>query len=245
MAQQPDLFLRKATGLVRSWSVADAFVYAFFSVNLVTLGFYTMSQAWGFKGGMAPAIIIGAILILAEVVVYAGLIAAMPRAGGDYVWQSRILGGGVGYVLSMAGWCFILWLWTPLYADMLRHIVLVPVAAVLGFKDFALSVAASPAAWFAVSVFTCLFVGLVSALGMKVYAKVQKYCFWIGNAGLAVVVALFLFQDKASFPASFDAGMKSLFGIEGAYAAVDAAGQAAGASTPLWGGGLGSVLLLL
>ena len=33
-----NLFVRKATGMVRSWSVMDAFIYAFFSINLVTLG---------------------------------------------------------------------------------------------------------------------------------------------------------------------------------------------------------------
>ena len=33
-----DLFVRKATGMVRSWSVFDAFVYAFFSINFVSDG---------------------------------------------------------------------------------------------------------------------------------------------------------------------------------------------------------------
>ena len=33
------------------------------------------------------AIILTTVLMLLEVVVYGGLISAMPRAGGDYVWQ--------------------------------------------------------------------------------------------------------------------------------------------------------------
>lgn len=245
MSDKPDLFLRKATGLVRSWSVGDAFIYAFFSINLVTLGLYTISQAYAFSGGLIPALLLGALLVVPEIIVYAGLISAMPRAGGDYVWQSRILGGGIAYVLSMTGWCFILWLWTPLYADMLRHIVIVPISAVLGLKDFALAVAASPLALFLVSLFMCLFVTLVIAWGMKAYARVQKICFWLGNAGLAAVVLLLLFQDRSTFPADFDAGMSSLFGVQDAYNSVVVSGTAAGASTPLSGGGLGSVLLLL
>jgi len=38
-----------------------------------------------------PALVISALIILAEIVVYAGLIAVMPRAGGDYVslWSPR------------------------------------------------------------------------------------------------------------------------------------------------------------
>src|SRR5687767_4261312 len=86
------LFLRKATGLVRSWSMFDAFVYAFFSINLVTLGLYIISQMYFLEGALIPTLIVSALIILAEIVVYAGLIAVMPRAGGDYVWQSRILG---------------------------------------------------------------------------------------------------------------------------------------------------------
>src|SRR3712207_6606324 len=132
------LFLRKATGLVRSWSVFDAFVYSFFSINLVTLGLYIISQMWALEGALLPTLILSAILILAEVVVYAGLIAVMPRAGGDYVWQSRILGGGVGFVLAITGWGFILGLWTPIYADMLRQIFFVPLLGIAGAREAAL-----------------------------------------------------------------------------------------------------------
>ncbi|MFA6504636.1 MAG: APC family permease [Treponemataceae bacterium] len=245
MADNQDLFLRKATGLIRSWSVMDAFIYAFFSINLVTLGLYMISQAYAFQGGLIPALVISAVLILSEIVVYAGLIAVMPRAGGDYVWQSRILGGGIGFVLAITGWCFILWLWTPLYADMLRHIVIVPLAAVLGFTEAAVSLASSPHAWFAVCVLTCLFVFVVIALGMKAYARIQKVCFWVGNAGLLVVIVLLLSGDKAGFKAGFDVGALDLFGLKNAYAGIEAAGKAAGAATPLWGGSIAQIFLLM
>ena len=245
MASEPDVFLRKATGLVRSWSVTDAFIYAFFSINLVTLGLYIMSQAWYFQGGLIPALILGALFVIPETVVYASLIAAMPRAGGDYVWQSRILGGGLGYVLSITGWCFILWLWTPLYADMLRHIVIVPLSAVLGFREFALAVAVSPLAWFVVVLLTCVWVIIVIAKGMKTYARVQKVCFWVGNAGLLVVLALFASGNPARFPELFDKGMLQLFGVQNAYQAVELAGAELGPTTPLFGGGFQAIVLLL
>src|SRR5581483_7624099 len=147
-----NLFLRKATGLVRSWSVFDAFIYAFFSINLVTLGFYIISQMWFLQGALIPTLIISGIIILAECVVYAGLIAVMPRAGGDYVWQSRILGGGIGFILAVTGWWFILWLWTPLYADMLRHIFFVPLLGVIKQPAAANCFAWAPNAWMLVGV---------------------------------------------------------------------------------------------
>jgi basic amino acid/polyamine antiporter, APA family len=245
-AAESTLFLRKATGLVRSWSVFDAFIYAFFSINLVTLGLYIISQMWFFEGGLIPALILSAIIILTEVVVYAGLIAVMPRAGGDYVWQSRILGGGVGFVLAVTGWWFILWLWTPIYADMLRQIFFVPLLGIVGAQDAALWFAWDPTAYFIVCVLTIVFVTAVIALGMKTYARVQKFCFWIGNAGLLVVCLFLLFGNNAAFKAGLEANATTMFGAApGVYDATVAAGQAAGAATPLFGGSLVAIFLLM
>ena len=199
------LFLRKATGLVRSWSVFDAFIYAFFSINLVTLGFYIISQMYYFEGGLIPTMIISGIIILAEVVVYAGLIAVMPRAGGDYVWQSRILGGGIGFVLAVTGWWFILWLWTPIYADMLRQIFFVPLLGILHLQSAALWFAWDPNGFMLVCVLTVAFVTAVIALGMQIYARLQKFCFWVGNAGLLVVCLFLLFGNNEAFRAGLEA----------------------------------------
>ncbi len=240
------LFLRKATGLVRSWSVFDAFIYAFFSINLVTLGLYIISQMFYLEGGLIPALLLSGVLILAEIVVYAGLIAVMPRAGGDYIWQSRILGGGVGFVLSVCGWWFILWLWTPLYADMLRHIVFVPLFAVVGAQNGALWWAWQPSAWFLASVLTVAFVTVVIALGMKTYARAQRFCFWTGNAGLLIVCLLLLFGNNAQFRAGLEANAQQLLGAApGVYDATMAAGQAAGAVQPLWSGSIAAIFLAL
>jgi len=241
-----NLFLRKATGLVRSWSVLDAFIYAFFSINLVTLGMYIISQMWFFEGGIIPTIVLSGIIILAEVVVYAGLIAVMPRAGGDYVWQSRILGSGIGFVLAVTGWWFILWLWTPLYSDMLRHIFFVPILAIAGAKDAALWFASSPSAWFLVTVFMLIYVAIVIASGMKAYAKVQKFCFWTGNLGLLFVFAFLLLGTHDAFKAGLEANAAKLFGCQpGVYEATIAMGQSAGAITPLRGGSLGAIFLAM
>lgn len=206
------LFLRKATGLVRSWSVFDAFIYAFFSINLVTLGMTSVSQMYFFSGGMVTALITFAVLIMAEVAVYAGLIAVMPRAGGDYVWQSRILGSGVGFVLSVTGWWFILWLWTPLYGDALRRMIIVPVLSLLGERDLALRFNGDPTYNFIATMLALLFVTIVIITGMKRYATVQKWAFWIGNAGLIGVIVLLFSGDHEAFKAGFIANSATLYG---------------------------------
>jgi amino acid transporter len=241
-----NLFVRKATGLVRSWSVFDAFIYAFFSINLITLGLYSFSQMYYFEGGMVNALIVSAIFIFFEVVVYAGLIAVMPRSGGDYVWQSRILGGAVGFILAVTGWWFILWLWVPLYGDMFRHIVLVPILGILGAKDAALWFAGTQNGAFVAALITLAIVSLFIALGMKTYAKIQKYSFYGGILGLLIVIVLLLTGSNAAFKEGLDANATAMFGAApGVYEKTVELGQTAGAITPFSGGAVLAVFLVL
>src|ERR1022692_2681584 len=132
-AETPTLFLRKATGLVRGWSVRDSMIYACLSTNVVTLGIYEFSyQSFIPKGQLLTAVLISAVWVSFLVVAYTGLIVTIPRAGGDYVWQSRILGGPVGFVFSATGWWFILWLWAPIYGAVLNVELFQPLLYTLG-----------------------------------------------------------------------------------------------------------------
>src|SRR2546427_3373997 len=133
MSEATGYFVRKATGLVRAWSAFDAFIYAFFSVNFVTLGMYIMSFGpFVPQGHLLPAAIITGIFVTFLVVVYGGLIATMPRAGGDYVWQSRILGGGIAFVLAVTGGGVIPLHWGSLYGDILSLQFFAPILATAG-----------------------------------------------------------------------------------------------------------------
>jgi amino acid transporter len=235
------LFVRKASGLVRSWSVFDAFIYATFSINLITLGLFIFSYCWYFGGSLGTAVVVGGVFTLFEVIVYASLISAMPRAGGDYVWQSRILGRGVGFMLSVTGWWFILWLWVPLYGQMLTYEFLTPMAALLGSPKTALWFTGTSEGLLVGMLLVCAIVFVYIAVGMKWYARVQKICFYLGMVGLGLVFALLLFGDKASFIAGLNANLPTLYGLPQAdyYAATIAAGQAAGVTF----GPLGTIAL--
>ena len=91
----PSLFLRNATGLVKGWSGFDAFSYSFMSVNLVTLGMFYSLAVFAYVPTASPvfSILLAAVVVTFLAIAYAGLIAVMPRAGGDYVWQTRVLDG--------------------------------------------------------------------------------------------------------------------------------------------------------
>jgi basic amino acid/polyamine antiporter, APA family len=246
--QERTLFARKATGLVKGWSVRDGFIYAFFSINLITLGLFIFSYAVFIPDGslMWAVILSGAYLVL-QAITYSSLIAAMPRAGGDYVWISRVLGGGIGFVLAACGWWFILWHWVPIYANILNVEIFVPLGAIVG-ADGWVSFFSEAKGLFTASIITALLASLVISLGMRVYARIQKFCFYGGLIGLAFMFILLLVNSKADFISAFNSQASDVLGTSGnAYDATVKAGSVgtdAGASVGTFGAAKGVFLLI-
>jgi APA family basic amino acid/polyamine antiporter len=248
--ERPALFLRKATGLVRGWSVRDSMIYAVLATNFVTLGIYefTFAQPPFPTGQLITAVIISGIWVSFLVIAYTGLIVTIPRAGGDYVWQTRILSSGLGFVMAATGWWFILWLWAPIYGNILAVQLFQPLWATLKWTW-----PAGGAAWFGtkngifvVTLITIALAGLLVSIGMAGYARVQRWCFIGGMIGFLVVVALLLFNSHASFISSFNQEAHNLFGVNNAYAATNHAAAKAGYTTHALGfGPLGPTMLLV
>jgi len=248
--ERPTLFLRKATGLVRGWSVRDSLIYACLATNFVTLGLYEFTFAGpAFPNGqLITAVIISGIWVSFLVIAYTGLVVTIPRAGGDYVWQTRILGSGIGFVMAVTGWWFILWLWAPIYGNILAVQLFEPLWATLKWTW-----PTGGAAWFGthngvfiVSLITIVLAGVLVSIGMGGYAKVQRWCFIGGLVGFLVIVLLLLFNSHADFITAFNREGQSLFGVKNAYAATNHAAVKAGYSTsPLSFGPLGPTMLLV
>jgi APA family basic amino acid/polyamine antiporter len=245
--ERPALFLRKATGLVRGWSVKDSMIYAVLATNFVTLGMFEFTYAGPAfpKGQMLTSIIISGIWVSFLVIAYTGLIVTIPRAGGDYVWQTRILGSGLGFVMAVTGWWFILWLWAPIYGNILAVQLFEPLWATLGNP--------SGAAWFGtatgvfvVSLITIVLAGVLVSIGMGGYARIQKWCFYGGLVGFLAIVVLLLFNSHASFVSSFNTEASKIFGVNHAYHATVAAAAKDGYTAPALGfGPLGPTMLLV
>src|SRR5438094_6750425 len=104
-AARPGLFLRNATGLVKAWSTFDAFLYSFWSVNLITLGLYGMSFVYTVPDGQLLAgILIFGVIVSFLVITYAGLVCVLPCSGGDDALLIRSLVGGVWCVMAWTCW---------------------------------------------------------------------------------------------------------------------------------------------
>jgi basic amino acid/polyamine antiporter, APA family len=248
--ERPTLFLRKATGLVRGWSVRDSLIYACLATNFVTLGLYEFTFAGpAFPNGqLITAVVISGIWVSFLVVAYSGLVVTIPRAGGDYVWQTRILGSGIGFVMAVTGWWFILWLWAPIYGNILSVQLFEPLWATMKWTW-----PTGGAAWFGthngifiVTLITIALAGILVSIGMAGYAKVQRWCFIGGLIGFLVIVILLLFNSHADFVAAFNREGMHLFGVKNAYAATNHAAAKAGYTTsPLSFGPLGPTMLLV
>jgi amino acid transporter len=240
------VFARKATGLVRGWAVRDGFIYAFFSINLLTLGFFIFSFApFVPKGSLLWAVVLSGVYLVFQAITYASLVAAMPRAGGDYVWISRVLGGGLGFVLACCGWWFILWHWVPIYANILEVEVIAPLAGIVGW-DGAVAFFSQPRGLFWASVITALVASALIATGMRTYARFQKVCFYGALVGLALMLLLLLVNSKADFIAAYDREASSIFGSP-SYQTTLAAGTTKASYSPPSLGGLtvGATILLI
>src|ERR671932_1833880 len=215
--EERSLFVRKATGLVRGWAVRDAFIYSVFAINLVTLGFYIFSFGPFIpRGGLIWAVALSGAYLVFQAVTYASLVAAMPRAGGDYVWMSRVLGGGIGFVLAVCGWWFILWHWVPIYANILNIEVLGPLAAIVGW-DSAVTWLGGHTGVFVASILTALIASVFIALGIRTYARIQKFCFYGGVAGLAIMAILLLVNSKTGFISHYNTEASQTYRASNAY----------------------------
>lgn len=217
-ASTAPIFVRKATGLVRGWSMFDGSIYGFYACNVV-LGLWVLTFAPFIpNGSLFWAIIICAALTLFQVLTYAALTSAMPRAGGDYVWQSRILTGGIGFVLAVTGWWFILWHWVPIYANITVISCFEPLLKLIGANGLANDLTTKTGVFVSSLIVIALAWGYIS-LGMKGYATLQRVSFVAGGIAVIAWVVLMLVNSHADFVSAFNSQAHSLYGTHGnAYA---------------------------
>jgi amino acid transporter len=107
-SKKPQVFVREATGLVKSVSLLDAVSINVSDMSagaaLAVLGFTTILLPTMAGVNLVFASLIAFVLLLPQVVIYTLLTQRMARTGGDYVWVSRSMGGFAGNVLALIGY---------------------------------------------------------------------------------------------------------------------------------------------
>jgi amino acid transporter len=156
-------------------------------------------------GANIPLIIIfGLVVGLFMWVVYAGFGSAMPRAGGDYLYQTRTLGRLVGFVVPW-GCEVIFWLgFVTSGAYVANSLGLAPLAGALGWH--------SAATWlwtgtggFVVTVVVISLSLLINVVGLRVYRQLQKFVILpLMALGVITILAVFLVKLNANFVHAFN-----------------------------------------
>lgn len=213
MAEQA-WFVRKATGLVRNIGILDAFIINFgwtgatFSLSLA----FMISQAlWAYpQSHFGLAQIITLVLVLLGVTLpYALLSIAMPRAGGDYVFNSRILHPLVGFVASLLMMSmlsfFVAWgaYWGGAQA-------LAGTLANLGYGLNA-PVLVHISEWLAGTVGAFIFAsalillfGWVVMSGIRAFVRLIQILLAVGFVGLLVGLVILLVSSQSQFVIAFN-----------------------------------------
>ena len=78
-------------------------------------------------GSLIPAIIVSFPITIVGVAVYCILSYMIPKTGGEYIWQTRILSKPVAYALNFCRWIATPIIAGSIYGEIVNNSFLIPV----------------------------------------------------------------------------------------------------------------------
>ncbi|HEX5642330.1 MAG TPA: APC family permease [Thermoleophilia bacterium] len=208
-AAKPEVFSRKASGLSRVMSPWSAFMYNFLTMGVIFPWTFVWAPA-AFPGvSVWKACLLAILLELPIALAYVWMATAMPRSGGDYVFQSRVLGGAIGFPVVMSG--FVIWIlqWVALAGWLLATLGVAPLFMGLGvyYENQGL-IDAAVWAQGSQGVVTISIIGAAAMMillvtGFKNYVRLQYAMF----AATGILVVILLVQFLRTTPAEFAVAM--------------------------------------
>jgi amino acid transporter len=208
-AAAPDVFSRKASGLIRVGSGLDVFI---FNVGLVSVGIaIAYNQYYG------PSLYPGAQPWLSTLLAAAGMIfvaaafyswsVVFPRSGGVYVFLSRTINPGVAFVMSLIETIILLY-YAALAAGLIVQVGLASFFGAVGtvarnstLVSWGTSVA-EPAGVFWIGSLIIVIAGLLLISGTRRYFTVQRVLFVVAVVGLAAIAVVMLAGSRSGFSGS-------------------------------------------
>jgi amino acid transporter len=218
MGSSGKLFSRSTSGLVRDIAPHQAFIYNFMAIGFFTFTWATLfsySYSSVFAGAnVGLAIVLMTIFAIPFYACTSMLSSAMPRSGGDYVWQSRTLHPAIGFAATLSAWTIWQWYFAGFSGVVTTTFGLQPLFALLGlnnpyFANLAAVLAAGygqvdNTAVFAVTTLIILLGFIIAALGMKFYVKLQYILFAGSTISALAIIIMFATTSNAQFIARFN-----------------------------------------
>lgn len=201
----PEVFTRKASGLVRVMSPYSAFVYNILTMGLIFPWTYLWAPGALPGGRLVWGILLAMLIEIPIAFAYVWLSTALPRSGGDYVFESRVFGGGTAFTVVMSG--YVIWIlqWVALSGWLLAYLGFAPLFLGLGatLQSPGLS---NLGVWFTQStgiIITSIvnaFVALVILCsGFKNYVRLQWVMWYVVLIAFGVMFAVLFFTPPAQF----------------------------------------------
>jgi basic amino acid/polyamine antiporter, APA family len=221
-SDDPAVFLRKASGVVRAMSPRDGMIYGYLSAaGLYAIVLFLFLGAGVFpRANVLLANILGILFFVPIYVVYSNLASAMPRSGGDYVFTSRLLTPSIGYCVAWAAWIFWGFFFTYLAASAVVTAVIAPMLSAIGVSSGnqwwiqAASTITERGWLLAIEIVLIVLAGVIMVRGMRGFVKFQRYFMFPGSIiGLILIAVLFLVVSKGTFFSHFDQFQQSAGGI--------------------------------
>ena len=194
------LRLREVEHPPRVWSPLDAFLYNVMTTNVaVTFGIFLVAGAAFYfpVHSMTLAIIIAGGFCFCQALVYAFLVSSMPRNGGDYVFQRRLVSRWAGALFAFTGVVVGGALWMAIAGWFASRVAVGPFLILLGEGTHvaALTQAGkwvlSPVGLVALGLVAVAWSAAINLRGMRAYARLQRVLVVAGSAALVVLVAYF------------------------------------------------------
>jgi amino acid transporter len=222
-------FARKASGLVRGLSMWDAFGVGFMNQGLTPSIWVMTSLGVGvyLGGNLIWATIISMILAgIGFPLVWGVLGGSMPRSGGEYIYNSRIIHPIVGIGESF-GNAFVWIMWIYVLAPWTADPGMVMMAQFMGWQGLA-DFATNLWGMFAIATVANIVAFSFVVFGIKWFARIQKVVMLVGIGGCAVLLGAICFYNKADFVAGWNS-------IAQQYGSLDYAGFLAAAQVEAGG----------
>ena len=211
------VFVRDATGLIRSLNFRDQFLLSQLGVSVLNGYVYSAVFCPYFfpSANLSWVFIIGTIPAFALAIVYSKMSVAMPRSGGDYVWSSRIMGplyGLVGIVFLVLA-CMLVGVFTVYNNQTIAVaqflIILGLVTKNTGYISMAGSLTTPQIGfWCSIAALTCMGALAVASIRIVRYALlVTMIYFFIATTAFTIMLYAI---DPMSIPAQFNNVMNAL-----------------------------------
>ena len=231
---KPEVFTRKASGLVRVMSPWSAMFYNILAMGVIFPWTYMIAPTGEPGGQLVWGIILAMLFELPIALVYVFLSSALPRSGGDYVFQSRVWGGGVAFAITMSGIVIWQFVWIALAGWLMSYVALGGLFLGLGATLHNPALAGlgvwftTPYAIAIVSILNAVGAFAVLVSGFKNYVALQRWMITATAIAFATTLIVLFVANPVSVPDKLNSFAAAIGGsanyYQGAIAAVQAKG---------------------